>query len=68
MRKEIIVACVLIACIGIVSCDDTTDTIGGSLVDNTDKLNVKADTFNVTSNTLLAENIIARTSTGYLGR
>lgn len=68
MRKEIIVACILIACIGIVSCDDTTDTIGGSLVDNTDKLNVKADTFNVTSNTLLAENIIARTSTGYLGR
>lgn len=68
MRKEIIVACVLIAFIGIVSCDDTTDTIGGSLVDNTDKLNVKADTFNVTSNTLLAENIIARTSTGYLGR
>ena len=68
MRKEIIVACMLIACIGIVSCDDTTDTIGGSLVDNTDKLNVKADTFNVTSNTLLAENIIARTSTGYLGR
>ena len=68
MRKEFIVACVLIACIGIVSCDDTTDTIGGSLVDNTDKLNVKADTFNVTSNTLLAENIIARTSTGYLGR
>ena len=68
MRKEIIVTCVLIAFIGIVSCDDTTDTIGGSLVDNTDKLNVKADTFNVTSNTLLAENIIARTSTGYLGR
>lgn len=68
MRKEIIVTCMLIACIGIVSCDDTTDTIGGSLVDNTDKLNVKADTFNVTSNTLLAENIIARTSTGYLGR
>ena len=68
MKRNFIVACLLVACFGMVSCDDTTNTIGGSLIDNIDKLSVKADTFNVTSKTVLADRVIGRTSTGYLGR
>lgn len=50
------------------ACDDTTDGIGSSLTPNTDRLNVVADTFNVTSKTLLADSIMARNTIGYLGR
>ena len=68
MRKKFIAACMLAACIGMVSCDDTTDTLGGSLIDNGDKLSIKADTFSVASETMVAGSVIARSSTGYLGR
>ena len=68
MRRKFIAACMLAACIGMVSCDDTTDTLGGSLIDNGDKLSIKADTFSVASETMVAGSVIARSSTGYLGR
>ncbi len=56
------------ACLGIVSCDDTTNSLGGSLIDNGDKLSIKADTFSVASETMLAGRVVARSATGYLGR
>ena len=43
MRRNIIAACMLAACLGMVSCDDTTDTLGGSLIDNGDRLSIKTD-------------------------
>ena len=49
MRRNIIAACMLAACLGMVSCDDTTDTLGGSLIDNGDRLSIKTDTFSVAS-------------------
>lgn len=49
------------------SCDDTTEMIGGSLIGSSDKLNVAADTFDVQSNTILAEDIVTRAAKGYLG-
>lgn len=68
MRRNIIAACMLAACLGMVSCDDTTDTLGGSLIDNGDRLSIKTDTFSVASETVLAGKVIARSATGYLGR
>ena len=68
MRRKFIAALMLAACIGMVSCDDTTDTLGGSLIDNGDKLSIKADTFNVASETMVAGSVFARSATGYLGR
>lgn len=68
MRRKFIAACMLAACIGMVSCDDTTNTLGGSLIDNGDKLSIKADTFSVASETMLAGSVIARSETGYLGK
>ena len=68
MRRKIIAACMLAACIGMISCDDTTNTIGDSLIDNGDKLYITADTFSVASETMVAGRVIARSSTGCLGR
>ena len=64
-KKIILMA---IAAMTLVACDDTTDTIGTSLIPNADRLTVAADTFAVTSKTILADSIIARNNTGYLGR
>lgn len=50
------------------ACDDTTDNIGGSIIDNGDKLSVSTDTFDVTSKTILTGAVFARSSIGYLGR
>lgn len=59
---------VALCALSFVSCDETTGTIGTSLIDDIDNLNVKADTFEVTSSTLMADSVIARNITGYLGR
>ena len=38
---------IALAALTLFSCDDTTDTIGGSLTDNVDKLEISTDTFQV---------------------
>lgn len=50
------------------ACTDTTDDMGSSLTPQTDRLAVTADTFNVTSQTILADSIMARNTKAYLGR
>lgn len=50
------------------ACDDTTDTIGSTLTNNVDMLAIDADTFNVTSQTVKANSVLARNTMGYLGR
>lgn len=57
-----------LACLTLAACDDTTDTLGSSLTPPADKLTVEADSFHVTSRTILADYILARNTTGYLGR
>lgn len=57
-----------LACLTLAACDDTTDTLGSSLTPPADKLTVEADSFHVKSRTILADYILARNTTGYLGR
>lgn len=52
----------------LMSCDDTTDLIGGSIVDNLDNVNVKCDTFSVASGSATAGAVYSRSTTGYLGK
>lgn len=49
------------------ACDSTTDTIGSSLSKITDGINVETATFDVTSRSILADSVLARNTTGYLG-
>lgn len=51
----------------ICSCDDTTDTLGMSLTDNTNNVSVSADSFFVESHSIKAGDIVSRSSDGYLG-
>lgn len=53
--------------IAICSCDDTTDTIGMSLTDNINNVSVSADSFFVESHSVKAQDIVSRSSNGYLG-
>lgn len=51
-----------------VSCDDTTDTLGMSLTDDFDLINIEATDYSVSTNSTKASDIVARTKTGYLGK
>lgn len=52
-----------------VACDDTTDNIGsGTLIDTSDNLEVFADTFEVTTRSIVADSVLARNNSGYLGK
>lgn len=50
------------------SCDDTTDNIGSSLIDNVDRLHITTDTFSVTTRSIVADSVLSRNVTGYLGK
>lgn len=55
-------------CLAMTACDDTTDTIGTSLTNTQDLLNVVTDTFNITSRTIVADSVYTRNIYGYIGK
>lgn len=56
---------VLLACWG---CDDNTGALGISMLPDSDGLSVRTKTFPVTTRSILAKKIYARTSIGYVGK
>ncbi len=68
MKVRFLAVVMLLACFVFVACDDTTDTIGTSLTDNLDLLKVTTDTFTVTSRSFVADSVLARNTTAYLGK
>lgn len=67
MKKNLILP--LIALAGIfASCDDNTDELGYSLTNPTDRMVIDYGTFSVSSETVKLDNIISRSSIGYLGK
>ena len=59
---------VLLATLFLSACDDTTNDIGISLVNNMDNLNISTDTFTVSTRSIVADSVLSRTTTGFLGR
>ena len=49
-------------------CDDNTGNLGESMMQDGDKIKVKNAIFKVTTRSILADSIYARTSTAYLGK
>lgn len=49
------------------SCDDTTDTLGMSLVHSVDMVEIDAKEFYVSSKSVGAEKVVSRTPNGYIG-
>jgi hypothetical protein len=69
LEIRLISACIIIFCTAMAtSCDDTTDDVGHSLIDNMDKLNISTDTFNVQSRSVVVDSVLSRTITNYLGK
>lgn len=50
------------------ACDDTTDNLGTNIMPDADKPPVGFQIFSVTTQSLLADSVYARTSTAYLGK
>ena len=59
---------VLIASLTLTACDDTTNELGTSLTDKMDQLNISTDTFEVSTRSIIADSVLSRNTTGYLGR
>ncbi len=68
MRIINVFASFVLAIVLLSSCDDNTDNIGTSLIDNLDHLVVATDTFTVTSRSIAADSVLSRCTTGYIGR
>lgn len=68
MKTFIYAVIAIMTCSLVASCDDTTDTIGNSLTDNMDMLEVSTDTFNVETRSIVADSVLSRSTTGYLGK
>lgn len=50
------------------SCDDNTDSLGLSMMPDSDNISIAAKTYNVTTETIAADSVFAKTSMGYLGK
>jgi len=49
-------------------CADTTDSLGLGMMPGSDQIIVRDTTFDVTTRSILADSVFAKTSTGYLGK
>ena len=58
-------ATLLLLALSMVSCDDNTDTIGSSLTNPMDLLNVKTDTFALTTQSIVSDSVLSRSTTGW---
>ena len=66
--KHIYIFSILLNTLVLISCDDTTDTIGTSLLAGTDIVNTSAEEFNIISRSVPAGNVVSRTAGGYIGK
>lgn len=67
MKLKFLVS-VALATLVFASCDDNTNDIGISLVDNMDHLEISTDTFEVTTRSIVADSVLSRNTTAYLGK
>ena len=68
MIKKLILAGIAIITIAISSCSDDTSTLGNSLTSNIDQFVISADTFVVSTRSIVADSVLSRSSYSYLGR
>lgn len=64
LRSLLLVVC---AALGFVACDTETETLGSSLTNNMDHLEISTDTFCITTRSIMADSVFARNTISYLG-
>ncbi len=67
MKKALSILFMTAALVLALSCDDNTDTLGGSLTSSMDHLEIATDTFVITTRSIAADSVLARNTTSYLG-
>ncbi|MBQ9570044.1 MAG: DUF4270 domain-containing protein [Prevotella sp.] len=67
MKTRSLAALLLLITI-LTACDDTTESIGASLTDNMDHLQITTDTFSITTRSIIADSVLSRNTSGYLGK
>lgn len=68
MKTKLIALLSFVSLLLFTACDETTDMIGSSLTTPADRLDVKTDTFNVYSRTMMIDSVLSRNYHGYLGQ
>lgn len=66
--KLLTVISVITLAFTITACDDNTLELGASITPSSDSLNISTATFPVTTCSVIADSVLARTTTGYLGK
>ena len=67
MNKLITMAGVAFAAMAIYSCDEDTATIGGSLTNDTDRINLTSANYEATTRTVIADSVYTLSNTCYFG-
>lgn len=62
------IAGILLMTMTISACDNDTEGIGESLTSNVDRFQILTDTFNVSTRSIVADSVLARSQYTYLGR
>lgn len=68
MKTKFIALMAFVSMLVFTACEETTEMIGGSLTSNADKLDVKTDTFTVSSRTFMVDSVLSRNYHGYIGQ
>ena len=63
MNIKFMLSIVAAASLLLISCDDTTDDVGISLIDNADQIQVTSDVFYSTSRSVSVDSVISRNAT-----
>lgn len=58
----------LLAAFSMVACDDTTDTLGSSITNKVDNLTITDATYNVETQSLVADPVLSKSNNGIIGR
>ena len=57
-----------VAALTMVACDDTTDTIGSSTTNKVDNISISDATYNVVTQSLVADSVLSKTNNGIIGK
>ncbi len=59
---------ILFSALVFAACDDTTSTLGQEVMPEGDRVEIKVDEYDVSTGSILAESLLAKTTTAYLGK
>lgn len=68
MIKKIVLMGIAMITIAISSCTEDTSMLGNTLVSESDQFTIVSDTFDVSTRSIIADSILARSSYSYLGK